>query len=80
MLARAEVIVHTDHLNNIVLNLALTRPDKILRMLLKVEALIIHRWTFAPGRGQLGDGLSRNPEDPDQDRQESDDKSHLPKR
>ena len=48
-------------------------------MLLKVEALIIPRWMFTPGRGQIGDGLSRNPEDRDAVRQESEEKSHLPK-
>ena len=79
IVAATEVIIHTDHLNNTVLNLALTQPDKILRMLLTVEALISPRWMFTRGRGQIGDGLSRNPEDRDVVRQESEEKSHLPK-
>mgnify|MGYP003321314757 CR=1 FL=1 len=79
VVAGAEVIIHTDHLNNTDMNLALKQPDKILRMLLKVEALIVPRWMYAPGRGQIGDGLSRNPEDRDRVRQESEDRSHLPK-
>ena len=48
-------------------------------MLLKGEALIVPRWVYAPGRGQIGDGLSRNPEDRDRVRHESEEKSHLPK-
>ena len=43
VIAGSEVIIHTDHLNNTLLNLALSHPDKILRMLLKIEALIIPR-------------------------------------
>ena len=31
--AGAEVVIHTDHLNNTVLNQALLNPDKILRLL-----------------------------------------------
>ena len=79
ILAGAEVVIHTDHLNNTVMNLALKQPDKILRMLLKVEALVVPRWVYAPRRGQLGDGFSRNPEDRDKVRGESEDKHHLPK-
>ena len=48
-------------------------------MLLKLEVFVVRRWTFAPGRGQLGDGLSRNPEDRDEVRLASEGKSHLPK-
>ena len=48
-------------------------------MLLKLDALIVPRWTFAPGRGQLGDGLSRNPEDRDKVRLQIEETSHLPK-
>ena len=79
VVAGSEVIIHTDHLNNTVLNLALSHPDKILRMLLKVEALIVPRWVFAPGRGQLADGFSRNPEERDKVRQESENKEDMPK-
>ena len=79
IIAGSEVIIHTDHLNNTVLNLALSHPDKILRMLLKIEALIIPRWVFAPGRGQFADGFSRNPEDRDKVRLESEEKGHMPK-
>ena len=57
------MVIPTDHFNNTVMKVALKQPDKILRMLLKVEALVVPRWVYAPGRGQLGDGLSRNPED-----------------
>ena len=79
MLAGSEAIIHTDHLNTTVLNQALSKPDKILRMLLKVESLIIPRWVFAPGRGQIGDGFSRNPPDRDTVREESETKLHMPK-
>ena len=48
-------------------------------MLLKIEALIIPRWVFTPGKGQLADGFSRNPEERDRVRQESEEKSHMPK-
>ena len=75
VVAGSLVIIHTDHLNNTVMNLALSHPDKILRMLLKVEALIVPRWVFAPGRGQIGDGFSRNPPDRDQVRQEVEEKA-----
>lgn len=48
-------------------------------MLLKVESLTIPRWMFTPRRGQIGDGLSRNPEDRAVVRQESEETSHIPK-
>ena len=65
IVAGAHVEIHTDHLNNTVLSQALSNPDKILRMLLKIDSLVHPNWTFAPGRGQFGDGLSRNPPDRD---------------
>ena len=35
-------------------------------------------WQFQPGRGQLGDGLSRNPPDRDKVRDAEADKARLP--
>ena len=73
------VVIHTDHLNNTVLGANLTSPDKILRMLLKIEGLVTPRWQFAPGNTQSGDGWSRNPPDRDLVRGEAEDKTHMPK-
>ena len=78
MVAGCEVHVHTDHLNNTILGDKLSHPDKILRMLLKLESLVRPKWFFAPGQSQFGDGLSRNPEDRDEVRGQSETKSHLP--
>ena len=75
----ATVVISTDHLNNTVLNLDLKQPDKILRMLLKIHTKIHPVWQFQPGRGQLGDGLSRNPLDRDAVRDVSADVARLPK-
>ena len=72
------VYIHTDHLNNTSHNTALSYPDKILRMLLKVESLVTPVWMFEPGGCQFGDGLSRNPEGRDQAREEAEGKKHLP--
>ena len=60
-----KVVIHTDHLNNTVMGAVLTNPDKILRMLLKIESVVHPLWTFSPGNTQVGDGFSRNPEDRD---------------
>ena len=79
IVAGMEVVIHTDHLNNTVLGQNLTSPDKILRMLLKIEGLVKPRWQFAPGNTQVGDGPSRNPEDRDAARGESEGKDHMPK-
>ena len=79
IIAGCEVHIHTDHLNNTVLAQALSHPDKILRMLLKVEHLVKPRWIFAPGQAQFGDGLSRNPPDRGVTRGHAEDKAHLPK-
>ena len=65
IVAGAHVEIHTDHLNNTVLSQALSSPDKILRMLLKIDSLVHPTWFFSPGRNQFGDGLSRNPPDRD---------------
>ena len=65
------VVIHTDHLNNTVLGENLTRPDKILIMLLKTEGLVKPQWKFSPGNAQIGDGFSRNPEDRHEVRGES---------
>lgn len=70
--------IHTDHLNNTSHNHALSYPDKILRMLLKVESLVSPVWMFEPGGCQFGDGLSRDPEGGDQARDEAEGKKHLP--
>jgi len=79
IVAGAVVEIHTDHLNNTVVNQALSNPDKILRMLLKVDSLVLPRWSFAPGRGQFGDGLSRNPPDRDSVREQSELRLGAPK-
>ena len=39
-----EVVIHTDHLNNTVLATDLKNPDKILRLLLKIDSLIKPKW------------------------------------
>jgi len=79
IVAGQEVVIHTDHLNNTVLGENLTSPDKILRMLLKIEGLVRPRWVFAPGSTQFGDGLSRNPEDRETAREQAEGKQHMPK-
>ena len=79
IVAGREVVIHTDHLNNTVLGENLTSPDKILRMLLKVEGMVRPSWVFAPGATQFGDGLSRNPPDRGQVRDQAETKSHMPK-
>ena len=68
IVAGSHVVIHTDHLNNTVMNVDLKQPDKILRMLLKIEGLVIPTWQFQPGRAQVGDGFSRNPKDRDEAR------------
>ena len=70
--------MHTDHLNNTSHTTALSYPDKILRMLLKVESLVSPIWMFEPGGCQFGDGLSRNPEGQGEARIEAEGKKHLP--
>ena len=71
------VAIHADHLNNTVLGENLTSPGKILRMLLKIEGLVKPQWKFSPGNTQIGDGFSRNPEDRDEVRGESEGKAHM---
>ena len=46
MLTGMHVIIHTDHLNSTLLNAVLQYPDKILRMLLKIEAKCVATWQF----------------------------------
>ena len=46
-----EVHIHDDHLNNTILTMELKNPDKILRMMLKLESMITPVWLFAPGIG-----------------------------
>ena len=78
IVAGMTIYIHSDHLNNTSHNTALSYPDKILRMLLKVESLVSPIWMFEPGGCQFGDGLSRNPEGRDQARVEAEGKKHLP--
>ena len=74
-----EVHIHDDHLNNtILLTNELRNPDKILRMMLKLESMITLVWLFAPGIGQVGDGVSRNSPDCDAARDAAE-KCELPK-
>ena len=75
----SEVVIHTDHLNNTALGANLTSPDKIHRMLLKIEGLIEPIWVYAPANTQGGDGFSRNPIDRDTAREEAEEKAHMPK-
>ena len=79
LVSGATCVIATDHLNNTVMNVDLKQPDKILRMLLKVHTKINPVWQFQPGRGQLGDGFSRNPPDRDQVRDAEADHARLPK-
>ena len=75
-----KVITHTDHLNNTVINQNLRSPDRILRMLLKVESLCHPQYIYLPGRSNtIGDGFSRNPPDRDLVRDEFEAKAHVPK-
>jgi hypothetical protein len=48
ILCGATVVIHTDHLNNTTLSENLSNPDKILRMLLKVDSLVRAEWVFCP--------------------------------
>ena len=74
------VIIHTDHLNSTLLNAVLQYPDKILRMLLKIEAKCIVTWQFLAGcQNHVGDGLSRNPPDRDSARGKAETNEGLPK-
>ena len=79
MLSGQEVIIHTDHLNNTVLSTVLRNPDKILRMLLKIEGMCKPRWQFTPGVAQGGDGPSRSPPDRDQARDAQEQRTSLPR-
>ena len=78
-MAGVAVAIHTDHLNSTVLNQALKQPDKILRMLSKIEALLVPQGQLPPGRGQTGDGISRNPVDRGDARFNAEEKPHMPK-
>ena len=79
MVSGSTVVIATDHLNNTVLNVDLKQPEKILRMLLKIHTKVNPIWQFQPGRGQLGDGFSRNPVDRDQVRDADAECARLPK-
>ena len=79
IVAGMPVVIHTDHLNNTILGEKLGSPDKILRMLLKIDGLVQPRWVFAPGVTQIGDGISRNPPDRDAARISAEEKDHMPK-
>lgn len=74
------VILRTDHLNSTLLASALKYPDKILRMLLKIEAKAQITWQFLAGvPNPLADGLSRNPPDRDEVRADAEAGTGLPK-
>ena len=79
MVSGCTVVIHTDHLNNTVLNVDLKAPDKILRMLMKIHTTIDPVWMFQPGKGQLGHGFSRNPVDRDAVRELTPQEAGLPK-
>ena len=73
------VVIHIGHLNNTVLGENLTSPDKILRMLLKIDGWAKPQCKFSPGNTQIGDGFSRNPKDRDEVRGESEGKAQMPR-
>ena len=74
------VKVHTDHLNNTVLNQNLKSPDRILRMLLKIDQMCFPQFIYLPGKvNVVGDGFSRNPKDRDENRNDVETKEGLPK-
>ena len=80
MLTGMYVIIHTDHLNSTLMNAALSYPDKILRMLLKIEAKCNVTWQFLAGcMNHVGDGFSRNPGDRDSVRHLAETKGGLPR-
>jgi len=74
------LVIHTDHLNNTLLNAVLQYPDKTLRMLLKIEAKVVPHWQFLAGcMNHIGDGFSRNPVDRDEVRGFAETNEGLPK-
>ena len=80
IVAGMHVIIHTDHLNSTLINAVLQYPDKILRMLLKVEAVCNVQWQFLAGvLNHIGDGFSRNPVDRDRVRDDAETNEGLPK-
>ena len=79
VVAGMQVYVHTDHLNNTSHSTALSYPDKIRRMLLKLASLVCPIWMFEPGGCQFGDGLSRNLEGRDRAREEAEGEPQSPK-
>ena len=70
IVAGTRLVIHSDHLNNTVLAHVLADPSKILRLLMKLESVVTPEWIYEPGKGQFGDGLSRNPPDRDVVREE----------
>ncbi|CAE8623312.1 unnamed protein product, partial [Polarella glacialis] len=80
ILSGPHVIFHTDHLNGTVMTSTLKYPDKILRMLLKIDAICHPVWRFLLGHTNVvGDGTSRNPSDRDAARLMSEQKIDLPR-
>ena len=45
----AEVVLHTDHINNTTLAETSSQSDKLLRMISKIESMINPRWMFSLG-------------------------------
>jgi len=69
----------TDHLNSTLMPVELKQPDKVLRMILKIESTVIALWTFLPGRGNpVADGMSRNPPEREASRCMYEEKSFAP--
>ena len=63
IVAGATVVVHTDHINNTTIREELASPEKILRMMNKIAGIAEVEWVYTPGKVQVGDGFSRNPQD-----------------
>ena len=68
-------VMHTDHINSILMPVELKNPDKISRMFLHLESSVQLTWRFVSGiANPAGDGLNRNPPDRDAVKDEADSK------